>query len=76
MNRRSFLKSVGCSVALPSFVAAAESPAEAGIRSRIDAHRPSRLAKLPPDFNARVGATHVAGKYHFTDKPFLIEGAE
>ena len=42
----------------------------------MDAHRPSRLTKLPPDFNARVGATHVAGKYRFTDKPFLIEGAE
>ncbi len=41
----------------------------------IDAHRPSRLAKLPDGFNRRVGATHVAGKYHFTTKPFLLEGA-
>lgn len=42
----------------------------------IAANRPSRLAKLPADFNRRVGATHVAGKYHLTGKPFLIEGAE
>ena len=46
------------------------------IRQRIDAHRPSRLKSLPADFTARVGATHVAGKYHLTSKPFLIEGAE
>lgn len=42
----------------------------------IAANRPSRLAKLPADFNRRFGSTHVAGKYHLTDKPFLIEGAE
>ncbi len=76
MNRRSFIKTVGCSVALPSLAVAAESAEDAAIRAKIDSHRPSRLAKLPPDFNARVGATHVAGKYHFTKKPFLIEGAD
>jgi len=57
-----------------SFSAAPEQDAE--IRRKIDAHRPSRLTKLPANFNARVGATHVAGKYHFTSKPFLLEGAE
>jgi len=77
MNRRSFIKTLGCSAAVPSVaLAAGESPADAAIRSRIDAHRPSRLARLPADFNARVGATHVAGKYCFTRKPFLIEGGE
>jgi hypothetical protein len=76
MNRRSFIKSVACSAALPSLAAAAEPAEDAAIRAKIDAHRPSRLAKLPADFNARIGATHVAGKYHFTHKPFLIEGAE
>jgi hypothetical protein len=74
MNRRTFVKSLGASVALPSLGHAAVSDAD--IRAQIDAHRPSRLATLPADFNARVGATHVAGKYHFTQKPYLIEGAE
>ncbi len=45
------------------------------MRRLIEAHRPSRLAKLPESFSRRVGATHVAGKYHFTDRPFLLEGA-
>ncbi len=76
MNRRHFLATVGCSAALPAISLGAESEGDTRIRRDIDAHRPSRLAKLPPDFNARVGATHVAGKYHFTNKPFLIEGAE
>jgi hypothetical protein len=76
MNRRHFLATLGCSAALPAFDFAAESEADAKIRAQIDAHRPSRLTKLPRDFNARVGATHVAGKYHFTNKPFLVEGAE
>jgi hypothetical protein len=76
MNRRLFIKSVGCSVVLPALARGGESPEDAAIRVTIDKHRPSRLAALPPDFNSRVGATHVAGKYHFTNKPFLIEGAE
>ncbi len=75
MNRRSFIKTVGGSIALPTFADAAESR-EAKIRAKIEAHRPSRLARLPADFNARIGATHVAGKYCFTNKPFLIEGAD
>ncbi len=76
MNRRSFIKTVGCSVAGPSLAAAAESTADFRIRAGIDAHRPSRMTKLPARWKARIGATHVAGKYHFTNKPFLIEGAE
>jgi hypothetical protein len=48
---------------------------EAMLRA-IEANRPSHLTKLPAGFNRRAGATHVAGKYHFTGKPFLIEGAE
>lgn len=45
------------------------------IQRQIDAHRPSRLTQLPAGFRRRVGATHVAGKYHLTDRPFLLEGA-
>ena len=61
-----------CGAAQPDF-----SPdAARRIREAIEAQRPSHLQKLPADFNARVGATHVAGKYHLTSRPFLIEGAE
>lgn len=45
------------------------------IQERIDAHRPSRLSRLPAGFRRRVGAAHVAGKYHLTERPFLLEGA-
>lgn len=55
---------------------AAPAPEDAKIRQAIDAHRPSLLQKLPPDFNDRHGTTHSDGKYHFTTKPFLLEGAE
>lgn len=51
-------------------------PDDDRIQTLIDSHRPSRLARLPADFNARVGAAHVAGKYCLTKKPFLVEGAE
>jgi hypothetical protein len=76
MNRRQFLAATASCAALPSLSFAAANEDDERIRREIDAHRPSRLARLPGDFKARVGATHVAGKYHFTDKPFLIEGAE
>jgi len=46
------------------------------IRQLIERNRPGRMAVMPPQFCARVGATHVAGKYHLTSKPFLLEGAE
>ncbi|MDG3007779.1 hypothetical protein [Paludisphaera mucosa] len=47
-----------------------------GLRARLDACRPSRLEKLPAGFRDRVGASHVKGLYHLTDRPFLVEGAE
>lgn len=87
MNRRSFLQAVAGStglLALDPWAAVSRSAAKSAgktaddeqIRRLIDAHRPSRLKSLPRDFNARVGASHVAGKYHLTREPFLIEGAE
>jgi hypothetical protein len=88
MNRRHFLRTVAGGTGLVALhpLAAAPGPAtRAGrgadpdderIRRLIDAHRPSRLRRLPRDFNARVGATHVGGKYHLTNQPFLLEGAE
>lgn len=62
------LRGVTASASLP--------PEEEKLLAQINAHRPSRLAQLPADFNARFGATHSDGKYFFTPKPFLIEGAE
>lgn len=50
--------------------------ADAEILKAINEHRPSRLPELPRDFNDRHGTTHSDGKYHFTTKPFLVEGAE
>lgn len=87
MNRRNFIQAVAGSTglwALDPLAAAPRPTAKATdktyevekIQRLIDAHRPSRIKKLPRDFNARVGASHVAGLYHLTDKPYLIEGAE
>jgi hypothetical protein len=87
MNRRSFMQTVAGGTGLlaldpvtamsrPAAKATAKTAEDEKIQRLVDAHRPSRLKKLPRDFNARVGATHAAGKYHLTDKPFLIEGAE
>lgn len=45
-------------------------------RGLIEASRPSKLERLPADMRDRVGTTLVAGKYHLTDKPHLVEGAE
>lgn len=52
------------------------SPEDTETLETIRRHRPSALASLPGDFSERHGATHSDGKYHFTDKPFLVEGAE
>jgi hypothetical protein len=78
IHRRGFLKSVSAALlaVTPRQLLAAEAEEDARISQLIDAHRPSRLASLPKDLPDRIGATHVDGKYHLTDKPFLIEGAE
>lgn len=88
MNRRRFLRTTAASASLLALApaiaprasasepAASQAAADDKLRELIDAHRPSQLKRLPADFNARVGAAHVAGKYHLSDKPFLIEGAE
>lgn len=60
----------------PSVKESSRDTLDPDIVRNLDLHRPSRLERLPSDFRARVGATHVAGKYHLTSKPFLLEGAE
>ncbi len=46
------------------------------IAALIEKHRPSKSRSAAREFKQRVGSTHVAGKYHLTLKPYLIEGAE
>lgn len=46
------------------------------IRRRVEAARPLAGGRIPADIAGRLGATHYDGRYHLTDKPFLVEGAE
>ncbi len=81
MHRRRFLKTLtiagasGLATNLP-IVRGVGALQDEVIREQIAINRPSALKTLPPDFRARVGASHVAGKYHLTTKPFLLEGGE
>ncbi len=45
------------------------------ITAVIEKRRPLKGAKVPADMKARLGATHVAGKYYFTSEPYIIEGS-
>ena len=85
MKRREFIRhaatGLGAAAVTPPFSAVA---AETGprltpaseIEERVRAARPLRGGRIPADFAKRFGATHYDGRYHFTDKPYLIEGAE
>jgi len=46
------------------------------IKAIIDQHRPLKGATIPTDIKSRLGAAHVAGKYFFTNEPFVIEGSK
>lgn len=46
------------------------------ILTAIDKCRPLKGAIIPNDIKNRLGATHVGGKYYFTNEPYLIEGAK
>lgn len=85
MKRREFIRKTGAGLAAalsPIQIASASTegcprltPA-AEIEKRIQTARPSRGGRIPADFAKRFGATHYDGRYHFTDKPILVEGAE
>ncbi len=49
---------------------------EQDILARVNPVRPLRGGTIPADLARRLGTAHVGGRYHFTSKPFLIEGAE
>lgn len=86
MKRREFIRNtsavLGATAFTPPFTATAAN--ESGpvltpaseIEKRVLAARPSRGGRIPADFAKRFGATHYDGRYHFTDKPYLVEGAE
>lgn len=40
----------------------------------IEAHRSLKGGHIPVNIKERLGATHVAGKYYFTNEPYVIEG--
>ena len=46
------------------------------ILEQVNKHRPSMGGAIPAGLEHRLGATHVDGKYHLTQEPFLIEGAK
>ncbi len=49
---------------------------EEEIQAEVMGRRPLLGGEVPEDIRDRLGATHVAGKYHLTDEPFIIEGAK
>lgn len=49
---------------------------ESDVKERAEKARPSLGGKLPANFKARLGSTHVDGQYFRTTEPFLIEGAK
>jgi hypothetical protein len=86
MKRREFIRNtsavIGAAAFTPPFTATAANESgpvltpAAEIEKRVLAARPSRGGRIPADFAKRFGATHYDGRYHFTDKPYLVEGAE
>ncbi len=56
---------------VPDYVTPSEEVLKADAKTQ-----PSKGGKIPKDLVSRLGAAHVAGKYCFTDKPFLLEGCD
>jgi hypothetical protein len=68
-----------CCCSTPAPAAVGGTPrltSEAEILAQVNPARPLRGGLVPRDLSRRLGTAHVAGRYHFTEKPFLIEGAE
>ena len=82
ITRRNMLRlsaGVAAGAALGKWATAAEPPKltpPAEIDERVRSARPLFGGRIPADLPHRLGATHADGRYHLTDKPYLIEGAE
>ena len=86
MNRRTFIKQAGASLALAGltplgFAQTTVDPQikltpAAEIEARVRKARPLLGGKIPADLADRLGATHYDGHYFLTTKPYLVEGAE
>ena len=62
------------------FTGFSEKPSDKGqtdaqISKIIEKNRPLKGGTIPKDIKHRLGATHVAGKYYFTNEPYIIEGS-
>jgi len=76
-NRRNFLRmSAGSTFFILSGKNLFSDIADNEILARVEDSKPSKKQRLPTELKRRIGSTHVAGKYHLTKKPFLLEGAE
>jgi hypothetical protein len=85
MNRRQFLNRTSAGLGAFGFSApvAAFAADPAGIKltpaseieARVRAARPLSGGKIPADLAKRLGVTHYDGRYFFTNKPYLVEGA-
>ena len=53
-----------------------QSMADDQVLLAIAKHQPLNGAKIPSNIKDQLGATHVAGKYFFTNEPYLIEGCK
>jgi len=86
ITRRQFLQHTSTGLAAaslaPGHLLAASDPVPlnltpaADIEARVRAARPLLGGKVPADLVRRLGATHYAGRYCLTEKPYLVEGAE
>lgn len=52
------------------------SPPREEIIERITAARPLKGGAIPGDFSRRLGIAHAGAKYHLSEQPILVEGAE
>jgi hypothetical protein len=92
LDRRSFLQLAAAGALLPFGRSFASTPvggsgdalwqtrprlsSSQSILRRVESHRPLRGGRIPEDLVRRLGTSHVSGRYHFTEEPYLVEGAK
>lgn len=60
----------------PPMAAPLQLTTEEDIKRILKPLRPLENRQVPKDFYQRVGSTHWAGRYHHSQKPFLLEGLD